>query len=88
MYDNVYIYAFQDSASRFNQHALRVGPGVDFRWNLRGHEDLPTVISHDFESITTFSVTVSSGSLGIARPRYQIHRIHGAQVSAKRFREF
>ena len=36
----------------------------------------------DFESITTFSVTVSAGSLGIARPRYQIHRINGVQVSA------
>ena len=47
-----------------------------------------TVILHDFESITTFSVTVSAGSLGIARPRYQIHRMRGAQVSAKRFCEF
>ena len=47
-----------------------------------------TVVSDDFGTITCFSVTISAASLGIARPRYQIHRMRGARVSAKRFREF
>ena len=41
-----------------------------------------TVVSDDFETITCFSVRTCVYGLGIAPPRYQIHRTDPASVSA------
>ena len=46
-----------------------------------------TVVSDDFETITCFSGPVSACGLGIAPPRYRLHRKDRARVSSGRFCE-